>query len=721
MSEDLLKLVEDLIESRQEYTGRLEYIRDALIKGKKIYRSDKQYLEGLLGKKLDDKDAVQQMEQPKVRQRLENVDIHVFLPFSFLILFAITRYLSFFQVGIYPTIDRATVVASFSRSVTGNILIDDAIITVSGLVTLYFLIKSKVRIPIIGTFGALGIFLVLKDQTALDIFALLVTILIVGIFIADQFLSKKIIKKRDWKYLLYTGIAVVFCFEIFVMLIWVVYPFSPNYFKKSILWQSVVLQLELFYAFARLSPYFLILVTYSFLAKPAFNSIRNYFRKQNLEQEKESTEIFKISDRIAKIENTKKSGLTERLSYGPYLNYLYDILSVEKMKRNPIFVPNILLDPKLFLCIAIGVSIMFAIYPYLPTINPHYKWVSVDDFAYEQYLNQLESQPTIKSMVHQLFIISGGDRPATLLIMEGLRHLSGLTIMTVVRFFPVILGPALVLSVYYFVQQGIKNSFYASYAALLTSLSYQIVVGIYAGFIANWIGLVVAFVFFTILYRFWEKPSFKNYLLVFGHSILSFSLYVYIDVYLLLTLFIFLGISSVKFRKDSVQLKKILILSSIFAIYAAIFETRLFLGSAGLYSSVFQREDISFTIREFQNRWINFPYFMHLYVGGFFANTLPLVFAFVWTLYAKYEKTFDRIMLSAIFVGSIPIIFGNPILQSRVFYDMPIFVAAALGVLRVLNRKNFSSPFAKVTLVLITVDIFIYAIRSLSNLVIGGS
>jgi len=197
-------------------------------------------------------------------------------------------------------------------------------------------------------------------------------------------------------------------------------------------------------------------------------------------------------------------------------------------------------------------------------------------------------------------------------------------------------------------------------------------------------------------------------------------MYIYVDVYLLLTLLVFLILSTIKYRHVLSEKKKVLILSSIFAVYASVFMIRILLGSTDLFNMVFGREDISYSYREFANRWTNFPYFMHFYVGGFLTNAAILVFAFVWTLYAKYNKAFDRILLASLFAGALPLVFGDEVLQSRVYYDMPVHIAAAIAIWRILNRTDVNPLFSKTAFSLVTIHFAIYAIRSLSNLNLTG-
>ena len=656
-------------------------------------------------------------------------ELRLFVPFSTLIFFSITRYIGFSALTIYPTIDRATAAILFQRTITTSLSYDHMIIVALGLVTLYFLICDKRIIPILAAFGVLQFYLFYNSQFVLDIFALLMMPAIISIILANHFTTKKIIKRtHSWKNLLYVSTAVAFCFEFFIISIWIAYPFFPRIFLGSTIWYPIVVEMELFYAFARIAPVFLIFTSYSFLTKLAQPTIYKFF-KSKLRYISRQNDIEETQKRIAQLESkletvssiTKKMSWSERFVGMQYLERIKNSITLERTKlEDSGFRPNILFSPKIMLAVAVGISIVFAFYPYLPTINPHYTWVSVDDFNYQQFLNQMNQRDTIPEKLQEAFAISSGDRPLTMILMYSFQHSLGLDTMTAVRFFSLFLGPGLVLGTYFFVREGTKSKHQAAYVALLTAFSHQVIVGIYAGFFANWLGLVAAYLAFLMIHRFWQKPSVKNYLLVFGHSVLSFLMYVYVDIYFLLTLLVFLILSAIKYRRVSSEKKKVLILASIFAVYAAVFVLRILLGSTGLFDTVFGREDVSLSYREFANRWSNFPYFMHFYVGGFLANAAILVFAFVWTLYSKYEKTFDRILLAALFAGALPLVFGDEVLQSRVYYDMPVHIVAAIAIWRILNRNDVNPLFAKTAFSLVTIHFAIYAIRSLSNLNLSG-
>lgn len=595
-----------------------------------------------------------------------------YVSFSIVVLFSITKYLHFFHFKSYPLIDRVTWTLLFDNSIVSP-LFDSAIIVTAGLFTIYFLFqKRKFIFPLI-FLAIFEIILFIDHGFFLDILSLIILPTLLSLFLASHYSKITTIDSLNSGILVKYVTVIVFGFEFVVLMVWSIYPFSPTYIKESILWSPVTLEFEVFYSMARFAPFFVIFSMYWFITKPA-------------------VPIF------------------------------CDFLNISRKRIKDLeFSPNVVFNPKIILAIAFAISIIFAVFPYFPTLNPDYTWRSVDDHSYQELLTHMTHQNGVLETIQSTFILSSGDRPLTLGLMYLIFVVTGLELVTVVRFFPLLLGPGLVFSVYFFVKTGTKNKQMASYAALLTTFSHQLLVGIYAGFFANWLGMIAAYFAFTMIYRFWNNPSLRNYLLVFGHSILSFLLYLYVDVYFLLTLLAFLIISMIQFRTQSIQRKKIFILSSIFGIYGGLFLLRILLGSSELFDSVFAREDVALSFTEFRNRWINFPTFMHYYVGGIFSNLAFLAFTVIWSIYAKINNTFDRIILASLLAGAIPIIFGDFVLQSRIFYDIPIQIPAAIAIYRIVNKQGLGTKFAKISFLLITIHFTIYAIRTLSNLTLSGT
>ena len=79
----------------------------------------------------------------------------------------------------------------------------------------------------------------------------------------------------------------------------------------------------------------------------------------------------------------------------------------------------------------------------------------------------------------------------------------------VIEHFPLILGPGLVLALYFLTLELTRNEKIALIAAFLGAVSFHTLVGIYAGFYANWLALIVGYISIVFLFRYLRsgRPS----------------------------------------------------------------------------------------------------------------------------------------------------------------------------------------------------------------------
>ncbi|MEM2966920.1 MAG: hypothetical protein QW052_08280, partial [Candidatus Nitrosocaldaceae archaeon] len=113
----------------------------------------------------------------------------------------------------------------------------------------------------------------------------------------------------------------------------------------------------------------------------------------------------------------------------------------------------------------------------------------------------------------------------------------------------------------------------------------------------------------------------------------------------------------------------------------------------------------------FLSRWNNLETTFKLYVGGHFTNSIMLILVFVWIINARYGNPFDRIILSSIFIGLIPTLFGDIVMQTRMFYNMPIQIATALAI----YPLTYGSSLRKLIFISIILHLFNYTLRALAN------
>jgi len=165
-----------------------------------------------------------------------------------------------------------------------------------------------------------------------------------------------------------------------------------------------------------------------------------------------------------------------------------------------------------FLVLSLALSLVIAIYPYLPTVNPSEISVSVDAKYYVEWVSNMEQAQSPFDSVVWAFTAGAhnGDRPIPLLVTYGLDRVLN-NLVWVVRLLPMLLGPLLILSVFYLVKVGTKSLPLASIAGLFTVFSYHETIGLYAGFFANWFAIIFMYLFMAFLVSLWDTQKIRYF------------------------------------------------------------------------------------------------------------------------------------------------------------------------------------------------------------------
>lgn len=81
---------------------------------------------------------------------------------------------------------------------------------------------------------------------------------------------------------------------------------------------------------------------------------------------------------------------------------------------------------------------------------------------------------------------------------------------------PMILAPSISMAIFFLTREITKNEVIAILSAFLTMISPQFLVGIYAGFYANWFALILAFISSTFMFMFLRTSFFRYAVLFFA-------------------------------------------------------------------------------------------------------------------------------------------------------------------------------------------------------------
>ena len=155
-------------------------------------------------------------------------------------------------------------------------------------------------------------------------------------------------------------------------------------------------------------------------------------------------------------------------------------------------------------------SISLALIPQLSAVNRDNQQIGSDSASYEEWITSLRQATTLQKFFDTALSQLGlqGDRPLALIFLFLLTSVVDAPVLDTIEYLPVILGPALVLVVYFLTRELTLNETASLFAASLTGLGYfQVSMGIYAGFYANWIALLLGYTSLIFFFRFLRKST----------------------------------------------------------------------------------------------------------------------------------------------------------------------------------------------------------------------
>lgn len=342
----------------------------------------------------------------------------------------------------------------------------------------------------------------------------------------------------------------------------------------------------------------------------------------------------------------------------------------------------------LILFLFIILSAMIIIIP--QTLSDREEIIGVDTKTYLEWNKQLNETGTVQDYIDSLFIkISDGDRPLTLLIIHQISNaFYSLDPEDSIEIgLATIIGMLLVLVTYFLCKEIFGDDLIAIFGSFLSSVGYQMLVGLYAGFYANWLSLIPSYLALIFLLKY-LKTSINLYLVVFGITLVSL-LFVHVYTWTLITLFvaIFLLYSLVKryYKRRAIILALIIVAS---CIALDIVRSEAVGTGAGIEKDFEVAGYGEAGLPQFNVRWDNLVRTVQVHVGGFYSNfvVLALILLGVMTLKIGIPTTAFVVIFVSLLI--IPVFFGDVIIISRVLYEIPFQIPAAIGLTIIFRKKD---------------------------------
>lgn len=332
-------------------------------------------------------------------------------------------------------------------------------------------------------------------------------------------------------------------------------------------------------------------------------------------------------------------------------------------------------------------SLFISLIPHLPTINPDGKPIGVDTGYYVNWVGALYSSKSPEDFFHQAFVAqSGGDRPLSLIFIFGFTHMINGDLGKSIEFLPLLLSPITVVILYYLTRELTRNDYVSIIAAFLTTVSFHVLIGIYAGFYANWVALLIGYAALIFFVRFLSNPTRQN-MICFSALIIGL-LFAHVYTWTILTIvmgivLIVLALSRKYARKSIIFLASILLLS----IAIDIANSNIIGASSGVYRDI-EIAGSDAGPGNYAQRWSNLRYSVHVAMGGIFSDFLFYGLSIYWLLTSRLSGMTNILISIFLSISIIPIIFGTWVLQVRLLYDIPFQIPAALAISQIGRKKE---------------------------------
>lgn len=514
---------------------------------------------------------------------------------------------SYFKVSVYILQNRVTYYTFFEENIIGRDI--DYAIIISGTI-LWFLLSLKGRMrfvatAIYGTFTIVALMLFTKSEFSRDIPALISIPVIVFFLIYYIFTSRnKIVDISTELSVNYLGLT-----AIFIAVLSIIISTVPLLFSTAL--------------------------PVSNYANDIFVLLSSTFSPTLM--------IFLILCIPTKVLSNE---LIQKLLRNSNRNLFDAIPSTNRIKRR---------YRVTFISFFILLSIVLALIPHQQTINKYNLQVSSDTDYYIEWIDPLIESSNIQEFITRAFVfVNYGDRPLTLIFLFTLHKLIPIDLFYMLDYMPVILGPLLVLVIYFLTRELTSNDTISLLASFLTPVSFHTLIGIYAGYYANWIALIIGYSSFVFLIRFLKIQTRLNFviygvllvILLFTHA------YTWIILSLAMSAFLVTMLKLRYYNRRSIVLLLLVILSVVFVDIVRMEATGY---ASGLGKNL---ENINLgmaSIDQFALRWSNLIYTTQVYLGGQFSNFIIYILGLYWLFVSKFNEQSSIFIIIFLSIGIIPL------------------------------------------------------------------
>jgi hypothetical protein len=342
----------------------------------------------------------------------------------------------------------------------------------------------------------------------------------------------------------------------------------------------------------------------------------------------------------------------------------------------------------IYLSLIILLTILLVLVPHLPAFNKNNRLIGSDSANYAKWESSLVKSSSPQDFIRKAFVtLEGGDRPIALIFLFAVIKVMPVAPIYIIDIIPIILGPALVIAIYFFTRELTSNDTISLLASFLTAVSFHMLVGIYAGYYANWFALIIGYVAFVFLFRFLKTLKRANLVVYFFliTLVLLSHTYTWTILTIVTVAFLLVMLTLTNYSKRGIILLLVVIFSSVIVDIAKITFTK---SAGGIEQdiSVARRQEVG--VGQLPVRWNNLLDTTEIYYAGAFSNFIILTLGLYWLFRSDIRDPANIFLVVFFAIGILPLFFGNWLVQSRVFYNIPFQIPAAIGLFYIKKEKG---------------------------------
>jgi len=356
----------------------------------------------------------------------------------------------------------------------------------------------------------------------------------------------------------------------------------------------------------------------------------------------------------------------------------------------------------LFLSLFMLLSVFLVLIPHQSFINNENELVGSDTVNYVKRLTQFQEDN--EQLFYKVFTSQNSeDRPFSFLLFYAAITVSPDNSYQIIDYLPIIFSPILVLTVFFLTREITSNDTIALLASFLTAISFQSLIGIYGGLYSNWLALILGYASFVFLLRGLRKPNVVNCL---AFSVLFFLMmlshvYTWTIFALFISIFLLASYRLKMFQRKAVVVVFLIILASVAFDTGKSFILDIPLGIERDTSIASD----SVNLENFSTIWSNLSQTSLVFLGGMFGNFLLLALCIYWLLRSNLQQMPNLFLAIFLSIGILPILFGDEIIQSRVLYNIPFQIPAAIGLFYLTSQHRGNLLVIATSIWIITMSI----------------